>query len=263
MNWTFERAFDKAQIILSSPCVTHQVDIVENATQEFDVGWVFFYQSSSFLKTGDAQEALVGNARLFVSRKDGQAKFIGYCNSIAQSIDAYRACGDPNVLELPQLRLTGFSECANKLQPLRQFVDIRVSHLLRRSTLSMTVLDQLRLSSPPTTWHQPSNFWLRWPTLAFLGQSLTTEPRPSGRMTANGETDGPLRVPRRRQALSDEPSAHPVADSVLLLRTSKRRCRDSRPAIPDILGLYEGHHPPDESHSLASLKTGQSAVLRQ
>lgn len=38
MNWTFERAFDKAQVILSSPCVTHQVDIVENATQELDVG---------------------------------------------------------------------------------------------------------------------------------------------------------------------------------------------------------------------------------
>lgn len=116
MNWTFERAFDKARHIVSLPCDANQAEIIENATQEFDVGWVFFYQSSRFLKTGDAQEALVGNVPLFVSRKDGQASFIGYGKSIVESIEAYRACGDPNAFELPQLRLTGSSDGANKFQ---------------------------------------------------------------------------------------------------------------------------------------------------
>lgn len=54
---------------------------------------------------------------------------IGYCNSIAQSIDAYRACGDPNALEFPQLRLTGYSDGANKLQA--------VASIRRHSRLSL------------------------------------------------------------------------------------------------------------------------------
>jgi len=94
------------------------VAIIEKATQEFDVGWVFFYQSSRFLKTGDTQGALVGNAPLFVSRQDGRGAFISCHRPIVESIDAYRACGDPNAHEEPQLTLTGWLAGANKVQAI-------------------------------------------------------------------------------------------------------------------------------------------------
>lgn len=116
MKCTFEHATQQARHIISATCGATEVAIIEKATQEFDVGWVFFYQSSRFLKTGDAQDALVGNAPLFVSRQDGQAAFISHHRPIVESIDAYRACGDPNAHEEPQLELTGWLAGADKVQ---------------------------------------------------------------------------------------------------------------------------------------------------
>ncbi|TGS04303.1 hypothetical protein EN834_08230, partial [bacterium M00.F.Ca.ET.191.01.1.1] len=76
MNWTFAQAAQHAREIVCSICGEIEAAIIDEATQEFDVGWIFFYQSSRFLETGDVQDSLAGNAPLFVSRKDGQAAFI-------------------------------------------------------------------------------------------------------------------------------------------------------------------------------------------
>jgi hypothetical protein len=96
-----------------------EATIIDRATQEFDVGWVFFYQSSRFLETGDVQYRLAGNAPLFVSRQDGQAAFISYHRPIVESIDAYRTCGDPNALEESRIRLTGWLTGADKVSAIR------------------------------------------------------------------------------------------------------------------------------------------------
>ncbi|GAB2870771.1 hypothetical protein GCM10027093_03100 [Paraburkholderia jirisanensis] len=118
MTWTLEQAAQRAQQIISSSCAANDTAIICDATREFDVGWVFFYQSSRFLETGDIQHSLTGNAPLFVSRQDGQAVFISYQRPIAESIDAYRACGNPNASEQPQIRLTGWSAGANKVRAI-------------------------------------------------------------------------------------------------------------------------------------------------
>lgn len=115
MKWTFEQAAQQAQKTVSSSCCV-EATIVDGATLEFDVGWVFFYQSSRFLETGDVRDSLVGNAPLFVSRQDGQAAFISYQRPIFESVNAYRACGDPNAHEEPKIRLTGWLAGANKLK---------------------------------------------------------------------------------------------------------------------------------------------------
>lgn len=119
MSWTLEQATQQARRTLCSLAGPVNITIIDAATLEFDVGWVFFYQSSRFLETGDVQDRLAGNAPLFVSRDDGQAISVSYHRPIAESVQAYRACGDPNGYEESQIRLTRWSAGANKIQATR------------------------------------------------------------------------------------------------------------------------------------------------
>ncbi len=119
MKWTLEQATRLAHQTLSSLVGAVDIAIIDAATREFDVGWVFFYQSSRFLETGDVLGGLAGNAPLFVSRDDGRAIVISYHRPITESIQAYRVCGDPNAYEKPQIRLTRWSPGANKVQATR------------------------------------------------------------------------------------------------------------------------------------------------
>jgi len=70
--------------------------VVDKYTQEFDVGWVFYYQSARFLETGEFDFSLVGNSPIFVSRVGGYSTFISYHRPIVESIEAFRVCGDAN-----------------------------------------------------------------------------------------------------------------------------------------------------------------------
>ena len=119
MSWTFEQATQQARRTLSSLAGAVGITIIDAATREFDVGWVFFYQSSRFLETGDVRDSLAGNAPLFVSRDDGRVIYVSYHRPITDSIQAYRACGDPNGYEESQIRLTRWSAGANKVQATR------------------------------------------------------------------------------------------------------------------------------------------------
>jgi len=44
------------------------LELIDQDTAETMLGWVFFYNSAEFLRTGDALWALAGNSPLFVSR---------------------------------------------------------------------------------------------------------------------------------------------------------------------------------------------------
>jgi len=77
MNWTLAQAAQHAREIVSSTCGEIEAAIIDEATQEFDVGWIFFYQSSRFLETGDVQDSLAETHRCSLV-KDGQAAFISY-----------------------------------------------------------------------------------------------------------------------------------------------------------------------------------------
>ena len=46
-------------------------DVEIHKAEEFDVGWVLYYQSVRYLETGNTSDALAGNAPLFVARSDG------------------------------------------------------------------------------------------------------------------------------------------------------------------------------------------------
>ncbi|HDR9769529.1 TPA: hypothetical protein QDC27_004794 [Burkholderia cepacia ATCC 25416] len=119
ISWTLEQAMAQARRTLSSLARAVGITIIDAATSEFDVGWVFYYQSSRFLETGDVRDSLAGNAPLFVSRDDGRAISVSYHRPITESIQAHRACGDPNGYKESQVRLTRWLAGANEVQATR------------------------------------------------------------------------------------------------------------------------------------------------
>ena len=44
-----------------------RLELVPQSTQQIEQGWVFFYNSADFIRTGNMSDALAGNGPLFVS----------------------------------------------------------------------------------------------------------------------------------------------------------------------------------------------------
>ena len=57
---------------------------------EHDFGWVYFYDSSVHVATGNPADALVGNAPLIVDRIDGKLYVTGTAHPIDHYLDEYR-----------------------------------------------------------------------------------------------------------------------------------------------------------------------------
>jgi len=67
------------------------VVVLDHATREFEFGWVFFYQSEEFVRTGNANSSLVGNAPLLVNRLSGEVATTGTALSLEHYINQYCA----------------------------------------------------------------------------------------------------------------------------------------------------------------------------
>jgi len=120
MELTAERAKEIAQhAITKAGWDGNDAIVVDEYTQEFDVGWVFYYQSARFLETGEFGFSLVGNAPFFVSRLDGYTAFISYLRPIVESIEAFRACGDANAYQVGKVRLTGWLPGADRVEAIQ------------------------------------------------------------------------------------------------------------------------------------------------
>lgn len=78
-----ERAKDKFSPI---DCV-----VVAEETIEKSWGWVFFYQSKTYVETGDFRNMLVGNAPIIVNRNTGQLSHTGTAHDIERYIKEYEA----------------------------------------------------------------------------------------------------------------------------------------------------------------------------
>ncbi len=96
-----------------------EVELIESNTEEFDAGWVFYYQSVRYLKTGDFQEMLIGNAPLFVPRSDASPQFISYHRPTSVSIDAFKYSGNANAAVNAEIELVGWSPGAAKVSAVQ------------------------------------------------------------------------------------------------------------------------------------------------
>jgi hypothetical protein len=61
-------------------------------TIEFDEGWMFFYNSAAFVRTGERKHTLFGNAPIIVS-KSGRLTVTGTSHNGRDFVEAYRALG--------------------------------------------------------------------------------------------------------------------------------------------------------------------------
>lgn len=63
--------------------------VIDGCTIERDRGWVFFYTSDRYLKTGDIRYALAGNAPYIVNRHTGEVCVTGTAQPIQYYIAQY------------------------------------------------------------------------------------------------------------------------------------------------------------------------------
>jgi hypothetical protein len=63
---------------------------------EIDVGWVFGWNTRTFLEHGDLLSSLAGNAPLLVDRRNGSWHELGTAEPVEAYVERYRATGDPH-----------------------------------------------------------------------------------------------------------------------------------------------------------------------
>lgn len=67
----------------------YTLSIIQDKILEFELGWVFFYDSLEFLKSGDPTKRIVGNSPIIIDKRDGSLKVTGTSRSIKFYIDEY------------------------------------------------------------------------------------------------------------------------------------------------------------------------------
>jgi hypothetical protein len=63
-------------------------------------GWVFFYQSRSFLETQDERQMLLGNAPIIVDRVNGEVVVTGTAKPVEKYLEEYEAKIPPARLKM-------------------------------------------------------------------------------------------------------------------------------------------------------------------
>jgi Immunity protein 35 len=94
---TFAQALDLAvcwcRIVSAQDCV-----ILTKHTQKLPYGWVFFYDSRAYLKSGKSKDMMVGNVPFLVDRVSGEIRVLGTAKPLRSYLLRYEA-------ELPLERL--------------------------------------------------------------------------------------------------------------------------------------------------------------
>ncbi|GAA0561926.1 YrhB domain-containing protein [Chitinophaga japonensis] len=88
---TLDDAINIAREYLHSVRVTPplELELLLDDVIEFEYGWVFFYQSKEYLKTGDILDALGGNAPIIVNKFDGSLHITGTAHPVEKYISDY------------------------------------------------------------------------------------------------------------------------------------------------------------------------------
>ena len=84
----------REKIVQELSCVLVSDDdlvIQDDETQEYDWGWVFFYQSKNYLETQDYRFMLLGNAPYIVNRQSGEVVSTGTAYGIDHYVKDYEA----------------------------------------------------------------------------------------------------------------------------------------------------------------------------
>lgn len=123
---------EEAEQLISNYLVQYgEVQLIKEVTEEYDFGWVFYYQSKMYLESGDENEFLCGNAPCIVDRKSGEIFETGTAYPIEDYIKAYRACGDPEGEPTSSVAILSFSnqkKTGKAIQLLHESCQISLPH---------------------------------------------------------------------------------------------------------------------------------------
>jgi hypothetical protein len=68
----------------------HLQKLVIVRVDEHDFGWLYFYDGSGHVETGNVRDAVVGNAPLIVDRVDGKLYVTGMAHPLDHYLQEYR-----------------------------------------------------------------------------------------------------------------------------------------------------------------------------
>jgi hypothetical protein len=68
----------------------HDQKLVVVRVDEYEFGWLYFYDSSRHVATGDTRYALVGNAPLIVDKNDGKLYITGTTHPVEHYVEQFR-----------------------------------------------------------------------------------------------------------------------------------------------------------------------------
>lgn len=68
----------------------HDQELVVVRVDEHEFGWLYFYDSSKHVETGNVSYALVGNAPLIVDRNDGKLYITGTAHPVEHYLELFR-----------------------------------------------------------------------------------------------------------------------------------------------------------------------------
>ncbi len=72
---------------------THPIAIIDGSTVERPFGWIFFYDSANYLRSGEVGKRLVGKAPIIVNRHTGTISRTSTAFSVEEHIEAYEVLG--------------------------------------------------------------------------------------------------------------------------------------------------------------------------
>jgi hypothetical protein len=78
-----------------STCSGLALELLKENTLEKDFGWVFFYDSRSYIDSCSFQDKMVGNAPIIVDRREGAVYETGTAEPIDYYIQNYERFGSP------------------------------------------------------------------------------------------------------------------------------------------------------------------------
>ena len=67
-----------------------EVVILDEATQDHDWGWVFFYQSREYVETGEPTSMLAGNAPYIINKSTGEIVVTGTARPTIEYVQDYQ-----------------------------------------------------------------------------------------------------------------------------------------------------------------------------
>ena len=73
-----------------------ELQILHDYTEEYDFGWVFYYNSAKYIETGDYREALVGNAPLIFDKRSKEIIVIGTAHDVSFYVGNCIKTGNPH-----------------------------------------------------------------------------------------------------------------------------------------------------------------------